>query len=64
MKIYRKGAGESIYTIVKLPCGCTSIEVIKPTDQLLICPRCKKKFYLTWTMRDQAKKIKEIEFRM
>jgi len=35
--------------IVKLPCGCASVEVTKTGDQWLKCPKCQKSFLLIWS---------------
>lgn len=34
--------------VLKLPCGCVSIELLKPEDVSGVCPKCMKPFYLVW----------------
>lgn len=41
--------GESKHKILKLPCGCMSIELDKPEDKSGVCPKCLKPFYLVWS---------------
>lgn len=49
---------ESKHYVVKLPCGCTSIELDKPQDCSGICNICGKAFQLIWQrqpkFREQA----------
>jgi len=69
MKIYQKGDIKKILnerehppkrTIVKLPCGHSSVEITKPRDTLFTCPVCMKRFALTWSFIDSHKRIKQI----
>lgn len=43
---------EDKYTVVKLPCCGTSVEVEKAEDQYITCPNrfCGKRHLLTWGM--------------
>lgn len=35
--------------ILKLPCGCTSVELSRPEDTYVTCPVCYKKFLLIYS---------------
>ena len=41
--------GTTSRKILKLPCGCTSIELEKPQDVQGVCLVCMKPFYLVWS---------------
>ena len=41
--------GSSKHVIVKLPCGCTSVEITRPGDKYITCPRCGHSYRLTWS---------------
>jgi len=36
------------FHLVKLVCGCMSIEIKQPRDQVLVCGKCGKKTLLVW----------------
>lgn len=48
------------YMVVKLPCGDGNVQITKAQDQYLVCPKCYKRWALTWALRDSAKKIQEV----
>ena len=35
--------------ILKLPCNCTSVEILRPEDTYIVCPVCFKKYLLTYS---------------
>jgi len=35
--------------ILKLPCGHGNIEITRPQDQYITCPKCFHKFLLIWS---------------
>jgi len=47
------------HVIVKTPCcgGNANIEILKPGDQVCVCPLCKKKFLLVWSKIGKHKVI-------
>lgn len=51
------------YTIVKLPCCGSSIEVKKAEDQYFTCPNrlCQKRHLLTWGMNPTLRPERELE---
>lgn len=54
-KIDREYDQRPVRTILKLPCGCTSIEITRPGDQYVVCPSCFHKYLLTWSKIDKHK---------
>lgn len=50
-----------IRQILKLPCGCTSIEITRPQDQYVTCPECYKKFLLIWQSKPKIQYYTERE---
>jgi len=49
--------GTSERKILKLPCGCTSIELDKPQDVFSNCPVCGKPFHLVWQMKPKIRGV-------
>lgn len=46
--------------VVKLPCKCgVNIELSRPQDQYVGCPKCLKQFLYKHTMRPQGRKMYE-----
>ena len=39
------------HKVVKLPCCGTSVEILRPEDQILWCPQCAKRHALIWQRR-------------
>lgn len=48
---------ESKHHVVKLPCGCTSIELDKPQDVSGMCNICFKPFQLIWQRQPKFRGI-------
>ena len=46
---------KSQHKILKLPCGCESIELEKPEDVSGACPVCSKPFYLVWQAKPKIR---------
>ena len=42
--------------VVKLPCGHATVEIRdKAEDQFIVCPKCLKKFLLTYSLNPKIK---------
>lgn len=44
--------------VLKLPCECVSIQILEPKTIRPVCPKCGKKYILSWSMMGQ--KIAEV----
>lgn len=52
-------SGTKTFKTVKLPCGHGHIEITKPGDQWITCFKCQRQFLLTWSTREEGRRIKQ-----
>lgn len=49
-EMYRQRRAKDL-RVVKLPCGCASVQVASPSHDLIAlrCPRCHRTHYMIWS---------------